>query len=1117
MALIITLSLLVLVTIAVMAFFTRAAATRTVEASRSNQILSSVVASSATAFVTEELLKEIIAGSTEVDNGIYRPNSPTNMIPRRILSSGISTNDSNFFNLVRQSLGGDSTTNTAGSARAIQPAEWNTPLLLGGEGFTSADQTPTWIYLNRDGTTTNAATTNAVGRFAYNAYDIGGLLDINVAGHAADADSDAVKTKGHPVWADLTAIPGINSAAKVSSSDNVRKRAWPPTWRLTGQWPGFQPGNSAFDQYLRTGWRSIFSAGGNVDRMFHSRQDLIRYARANPGTFTPNPDGSIPALQYFTHWSRDRDLPTHEPDPDRPKVQQNLAQGGNDAHTLDDALNPSLLTVRKMGGEPAIQRRFTLSRLQLVSTPVPGDPNHPAPSAEQAPKIQEYFGLTWDGTNNRWVYDHGDPNDILPLSDIPANREPDFFELLKAAISAGSLGKQYGIPFPAAYVNSGPSRIGGDDGSVNYQVIQIAANIIDQYDPDGYPTRILFDEREFFGTEDLPGINRGRDRSYRIGQMASFRAPTGDGTSPSALTAPIDLRVTMLQPQLWNPHRPSPSSGFPSNFRIVADSTSDVGIEGTFFWDHSGNRAIGGVSYSDLRFYPNGTPVPSGPNCNVRIPYTGNAFISFNLDPANNLFREPTFISQVNYPPGSNSSGSPNNPDMALSALAAPNTGFGNPLVGIPDTIVEVLARNNRDRPVPDTNLPFNSNAGLPQSYQALGFVTGYLPGGTDPWLYITRNIGGPIILEMQYQDAAGNWWPFDKLSLSFTSGDIRFHSIQTFLANRADPRTDRWGSLYTTRGHNAPLVEHQVFDFGISVNPQPDVYAIFGNKYNTISPGTPAPGWTGVNSNGTPGSLQRNTNADALRYTDPDGVRRRATAAYGANTTSPGWPMHTNITDSRPVVLNRPFRSVAELGNVFRGTPWRNLDFMTPESGDRVLLDIFTVEEGPDDNIVAGRVNLNTRQQPVIQALIQGAGLVNGTTIDATTAKAMANELHKFTYPTSPPANPLTAGPLRDRSELVGRFVAGTTFAGPAESMANILATNDRPIERNRDVLIASLADSGTVRTWNILIDIIAQSGSVPSAGVFAPSGQSRVWQCVAIDRFTGEIVDSSKEIIND
>jgi hypothetical protein len=61
----------------------------------------------------------------------------------------------------------------------------------------------------------------------------------------------------------------------------------------------------------------------------------------------------------------------------------------------------------------------------------------------------------------------------------------------------------------------------------------------------------------------------------------------------------------------------------------------------------------------------------------------------------------------------------------------------------------------------------------------------------------------------------------------------------------------------------------------------------------------------------------------------------------------------------------------------------------------------------------------------------------------------------------------------------------------------------------------VASLADVGTVRTWNFLIDVVAQSGSVVN-GQFIPQGEARVWECLAIDRFTARIVARSSESIN-
>ncbi len=47
-----------------------------------------------------------------------------------------------------------------------------------------------------------------------------------------------------------------------------------------------------------------------------------------------------------------------------------------------------------------------------------------------------------------------------------------------------------------------------------------------------------------------------------------------------------------------------------------------------------------------------------------------------------------------------------------------------------------------------------------------------------------------------------------------------------------------------------------------------------------------------------------------------------------------------------RPVVLNRAFRAVGELGYAFRDLPFKSLDFWSPDSADAALLDVFCLEE---------------------------------------------------------------------------------------------------------------------------------------------------------------------------
>jgi hypothetical protein len=1108
MALVVTLGMVVLLTFLIVAFFSATTAYRTIENTSAGGVTARILAEGAAGAVRAELIQEIIAGSTATTVGtgkIFYPTNSAGMIPIRAVASSITATDANFANLVKQSgqpfysgatifgaSSSDSSTAAAANGRRVGAGRWDAPMLTGATFATN--QTPNWIYITPGGYA-NAMSSDVIGRVAFNVYDVGGLLNANASGFAprgGGGDPSEMPAKGSAVWADLRALPGINPSAYAAND------AWPPKWRITGDWASFTSnpsGTSSLMYYLQTGWRTAFLQPGGTasDRMFASRQDLIRYAKANPATFTAN-GNLLTALQYLTTFSLDRERPTFRPAPGRPTVAADLAAGGNDARGLDDQINPPLASQTKAGGSLAIKNRFPLSRLELVATPVP--PSGPAGSASD---ILEYFGLTWDASNNRWNYNHGSATSILRLSQVPAGRDPDFFELLKAALTVGGLGKQFGFNFPSAYSVALPSsRLGGDDGRIEDQVVQIAANIIDQADPDSYPTRIHFNGRTFYGIEDLPRIYRGHETSYNVGQMPNFGVRDGSGP----ITWPAFLYVTMVYPELWNPHRPSPSPAgpTPANFRVVARTFAPVGAHANTLWDETGTKLLGGF-FNDFRIRLN------GPDCRARINYTSgegsassaaNAAITFNLGSGDAGFREPRPLSAVGYPAGSNANGSPNVPDMALDALAAP---------GLPDTVVRIA----------ESAVPPPLHGGNNTTYRdALGFVTSYLPmadaGGLGRWLNLMQGLGGPVALELQYQEGA-QWWTIDKMDVSYASGansDRLFH-IQSLVANRADPRTSRWGSLYSIPdGFGDPFIRPATptpyrYDTGYTANPTSGNFPVSLGR--TVSQ---APGWTGAIAGGLLGYLQENLSSSPLRYTDPDGILRGADARYSSGDV--GRPMSTGNTDSRPVVLNRPFRSVAELGNVFRDTPWRNLDFMSPESADRALLDVFTVSEIPDDGIVAGRVNLNSRQTPVIAALIQNAGLATGANISAAEATAAASKLTDWTA--SSDAN---QGPLSDRSELVGRFVSGTSFSGPLEEMANELAAANRPIKASREAITKALADAGTTRTWNFLIDVIAQSGQASPTGEFVPHGEFRLWNSVAIDRFSAEILGQSTEIIQE
>ena len=109
------------------------------------------------------------------------------------------------------------------------------------------------------------------------------------------------------------------------------------------------------------------------------------------------------------------------------------------------------------------------------------------------------------------------------------------------------------------------------------------------------------------------------------------------------------------------------------------------------------------------------------------------------------------------------------------------------------------------------------------------------------------------------------------------------------------------------------------------------------------------------------------------------------------------------------------------------------------PESGDKALLDVFCINDTADPAArVAGKVNLNTRQAPVLEAIISGAyrdefnagtSEISGTT---TLPAMIANALITRTTGTA-----AGMGPLMNISELVGKWVSLLTNLTDPNPMA--------------------------------------------------------------------------------
>ena len=224
----------------------------------------------------------------------------------------------------------------------------------------------------------------------------------------------------------------------------------------------------------------------------------------------------------------------------------------------------------------------------------------------------------------------------------------------------------------------------------------------------------------------------------------------------------------------------------------------------------------------------------------------------------------------------------------------------------------------------------------------------------------------------------------------------------------------------------------------------------------------------------------------------DPNSPPQRAYGVDRTASTQPGAP----TAPANPTVINRGFRNVGEIGYAYKnGTT--SVDFRTSGSVESALLDLFTFNTAATR---AGNVNLNTRNPSVLAAILKGAVTTESSSAVVTNANAItaANAIVAAT----------TAQPALGRQDV--------TRLASASVVSNTPFTTS---EETRETIARALAELGQTRTWGLLIDVIAQSGRFPpnatSLAQFVVEGEKRYWLHIAIDRFTGEVIDQQLEAV--
>lgn len=871
-------------------------------------------------------------------------------------------------------------------------------------------------------------------------------------------------------------------------------------------------------------------------------------------------------------------------------------------------------------GEPLIKKRFALNRLiwltykgesaslstsdalysqyQAVGVPVSllsqmwseGTPG-------KTGNIYKYFGLQWTagpgpgGLGGYWTYNHGITSGgatIIGTLDLvaAANREPDFFELLKSAICTGSLAKLGGSE---ESVNDNTT-----DTRVDFQILQIGANIIDAFSPDSYPTNIVFNDGtsgySFWGQKNLPYLLALEGLAVEV--RAPSPAPSSNGASFSGTYTDPGQGALLQVPTIWNPYNSAPSGGVaipsslaPQQLRIAITQTPEGGSASSNLINITGTVTTGtysiiapwslGSSISSTTgtfSYPNGSPPPS-PN-----PAPANNTVLY-FNNVSTLYRDPTPLLRPGYPLNSGLTIDSNNLIAEATGTGGiPEAGTSNRYIGFLETAnypIYFTSSSSTGTVYPLNFWGLGLTALAPNVPNTLSVTLEYDATGTGVW-----------VPYMQYNDIKHNgnttslWLPPFQLS-NPTVPAWNYFGTSGPKIQFSDPRGQRWGDPFDCFNSVGALTGTQngwIDGSAQTLLPTPRATAGVGGTNHGFdgqnSPATAPNGW--METSGwdeyNMGAVCQNiyaTSGSFQYYGDADGVVRRGIFGAQSNpcltTTLPnvnGQPMAditgapsttaTTVANSRPILLNRPFRSVAELGSVFSGTPWKNLDFFQPESGNSALLDVFCINEDyRSDAVTAGRVDLNSKQAPVFQALLNNAYRDDANANPISTAPSaseiatIAQALVKRTTAGGTNPNPLVSltapQPLSNIADLVGRWIPGTSTANASTTGINGAAAYDgfsadlygkyasfnssgddnNFIQRYRETAMRALSDAGQAGTWNLLIDVVAQSGHYPAnaSGLsdFLVEGEQRYWVHVAIDRQTDQIIDENIEVVNE
>jgi hypothetical protein len=192
------------------------------------------------------------------------------------------------------------------------------------------------------------------------------------------------------------------------------------------------------------------------------------------------------------------------------------------------------------------------------------------------------------------------------------------------------------------------------------------------------------------------------------------------------------------------------------------------------------------------------------------------------------------------------------------------------------------------------------------------------------------------------------------------------------------------------------------------------------------------------------------------------------------------------------PTILNHAFTNIGEFGYAIDTSSGSQptLNFYQGSSSDKAVLDFYGYNPVSSSYPRAGIVNLNTKNAAVVAAIVKGALSQDGTTnyVGQTAASNAAQAI--VTATTAQPA--LTRADTARLAEAAGGQIGAS--------------------EEQKETIARALAEVGQTRTWNLVIDVIAQTGryapgttgvaDATNANKFTVEGEKRYWLHIALGR---------------